>query len=108
MDLSPIGESVSSPTLFIDVCALTDLSDLATESDCNIIEDNTGHNPVSFKIKSDFYPISSRGKDMDLYEKIVERDLSNLAKNICNHGSDNLSVDEKLSVDELHKLFHSY
>lgn len=82
-----------------------DLTDLALESDTYI--DSTGHNdigchPVSFKIRSEFYPIQSRGKDMDLYQKLAERDLSSLAKYSLNNRAENLSIEEKKSLDDLH------
>lgn len=40
---------------------------------------------------------------MDLYQKMVERDLSHLAKNISNSTNDNLSAGERSSLDILQK-----
>lgn len=62
---------MSSPIHFTEVCALIDLSDLAVESNCNIIDTTTDHNPVSIKTKSDYYPINSRGRNMDNWWKEI-------------------------------------
>lgn len=40
---------------------------------------------------------------MDLYQKLVERDLSRLAKNISQDNKNNLSMEERQSLDKLHK-----
>lgn len=80
-----------------------DLSDLAAESNSDIPVNNTNYNPVSFNIKSDFYPIDSKDKDMDFYQNLEERDVSPLARNIPNNVTGNLSAEERTSLNSVHK-----
>lgn len=79
-----------------DVCELNDLMDLARESNpCS--DDHTSEGRVTpFKSKSDFYPMGSRGKDLDLFQKLVGRDLTNLVySHRRSHTQDNLTDTEK-------------
>ena len=89
------GESVSLPILFPEVCALQDLTDLAIESDPCPIDPTDGDSHIPFKLRSEFYPVGSRGKDLDLFQKLVERDLTHLSR-ACHrkHTGCNLSKDE--------------
>lgn len=102
VEQSPTGESIPFPQFFTEICALSDLTNLAFES-CSDVDINLWHPIVSFKLKSDFYPVGSRVKDMDTYQKLVERDLTNLARNVPRNASENLTADEKLSLESLNK-----
>lgn len=100
-DITPSGESTFSPLLFLDVCAHIDLTDLAYESSIDIDNGSFIPNPVLLKTRSDFYPINSRGRNMDSYQKLVERDLASLAKTISHKSTSNLNSKEKTSLHEL-------
>lgn len=54
------------------------------------------------KSKSNFYPVASRGKDLDLFQKMVEGDLTRLARN-CHKKPlpDNLTLDERSALKNL-------
>lgn len=54
-------------------------------------------------MKFDFYPVGSRGKDMDMYKKLVERDLTHLAQLVSKNSPENLTVNEKMSLEHLQK-----
>lgn len=72
--------SPPSPRLFTEVCALQDLVDLASKSGPCPLDPTNELSNISFKLRSDFYPVASRGKDLDLFPKLVVRDLTHLAQ----------------------------
>lgn len=57
---------------------------------------------ILFKLRSDFYPLGSRGKDLDMFQKLVEGDLTRLARS----GQDchNTKYSSNLSSLEKHAL----
>lgn len=103
LDNCDTGESLPSPKLFSEVYALQDLIDLADESDQSPLDPTDTHNDISFKSRSDLYPVASRGKDIDLFQKMVEGDLVRLARS-CNNkklSHDNLTVKERQAFKDL-------
>lgn len=95
--------SPPSPCLFPDTCALNDLMDLASESDPCHAEPRSLPVGIPFKLRSDFYPVGSHCKDMDLFQKLIERDLTHLArKSVVSCMQDNLTVDDsKTAIKDL-------
>lgn len=96
------GESPPSPQLFSDACGLQDLIDLAIESSPLLEDPVYSNTKISFKLRSDFYPIAPQGKDLDLFQNFVERALTRLAHN--NHGSpmtENLTSSERVALKSL-------
>lgn len=77
---SDTGESPPSPSLFTEVCALQDLIELASESSPRLNDPTDMSNHIPFRMRSDFYPVASRGRDLNLFQKLIERDLTQLAR----------------------------
>ena len=92
-----LGELVSSPILFKDVCGLQDLTDLLIESDPCPVDPVDDLISIPFKLQSRFYPLGSRGSELDLYQKLVERDLTHLAHSCLNvpHSSNLTQLEKK-------------
>lgn len=97
-DNSMVGKSTSLQ-LFVEACALNDLVELDHESNSCPIETSKMPAGMPFKLKSDLYPVGSRGKDMDLLQKLVEGDLTHLAcKCSVNCMQDNLTICERTAL----------
>lgn len=99
-----MGESCASPPSFAESCALCDLQELASESGPNSVELLGGYTGIPFRLRSDFYPITSWGKDMDPFQRLVERDLTHLARSYRdNPKPDNITSLEREALVSLGK-----
>lgn len=59
---------------------------------------------ASFKLRSDFYPVNSRGKILDTFQNNIEKELTRLALRSGNRGhicNDNLSSEECIALESL-------
>lgn len=57
---------------------------------------------IQFRLKSDFYSVASRGKGMDLFQKLVEKDLTHLARrSLGGSVSDKLTNIVKMALRSL-------
>lgn len=67
---------ISEPSMdmgFQDMCMVHNIKDLYTES---VMSQEAAETPpvvALFRLRSDFYPINSRGKALDLFQKSVEK-----------------------------------
>lgn len=91
---------------FQEHCSIKDLTDLAAESDGNGsigYEVNESIQRVNIKCKSDFYPVITRTKRMDRFQKCVERDLIHLTTTTHITGArfDNPTMDDKSTLRDL-------
>lgn len=86
---------------FVDQCKLCEL---ASESHLGEEEEQGSMVPVSFKHRLDFYPIYTRGKEMDRFKKMVEQGLTRLASHAMSGDTilgDILSTHETQSLRQL-------
>lgn len=96
------GESPPSPISFNEVCALNDLIELSDESDPPPVDPTDSKDKLTIKFRSDFYPVASRGKDLYLFQKLVDGDLTRLAHNCHKRPiKDNLTQNERLALKTL-------
>lgn len=87
---------------FRDQCGVVDLEELLCESETIRKESSATVIPVSCRIRSDFYPVSSSGKAMNEYQKMVEHDLTRPAAHLHAHGG---IVNDILTSGERESLF---
>lgn len=81
-----------------DQCAIIDLEDLMGQSSMVREEGTAIAGPMSCKTRSDFYPVNSRDKVMNEFQKMIERDLTRPVSQISVRGTifnDNLSTEER-------------
>lgn len=90
---------------FKEPCAICDLDELHSESGPDPANDYSHHTAIPFKLKSDnFYPVSSWGKDMDQFQRLIEKDLTQLATKVLYPSftfADNLTKSERRSLQDL-------
>lgn len=100
MDTDGIDESPPSPINFTEACALNDLIELMEESDPFPVDPTDSQDKLLFKSKSrsHFYPVTSRGKDKDLFQKMVEGDLTHLARSCHRQPIVDLTQSERIAL----------
>lgn len=67
------------PMGFREQCAVQDLEELQDESVSGEVCETTLPVDVPFKLRSDYYPVNSRGKALDTFQRSVKRELTRLA-----------------------------